>query len=69
MYTPQVCGLPEHTLEVVGGKEIRKKEKKEKKVMNNVSGLRRRIFGVWQRSMGSALSDCPMHYEGDRLLQ
>ena len=44
-------------------------KKKEKKVTNNVSGLRRRIFGVWQRSMGSALSDCPMHYEGDRLLQ
>ena len=47
----------------------KKKEKKEKKVTNNVSGLRHRIFGVWHRSMGSALSACPMHYEGDTLLQ
>ena len=47
----------------------KKKEKKEKKVTNNVSGLRRRIFGVWQRSMGSAPSDYPMHCEDDRLLQ
>ena len=43
----------------------KKREKKEKKVTNNVSRLRRRIFEVWQRSMGLALSDCPMHYEVD----
>ena len=47
----------------------KKKDKKEEKVTNNVSGLRRGIFGVWQHSMDSSLSNCLMHCKGDMLLQ
>ena len=57
-------------------RDLSKNEKEEKwkkgekgNEQRYVSGLRRRIFGVKQRSMGSALSDYPMHCEGDRLLQ
>ena len=54
-------------------KEKQKKRKNEKGEKRNeqryVSGLTRRIFGVEQCSMGSALRDYPMHCEGGMLLQ
>ena len=40
-----------------------------KKKTNKEFGSRRRIFGVWPRSMGSALGDCLMHYVSGTLLQ
>ena len=42
---------------------------KREKEMNKEFGARHRIFGVWPRSMGSALGDCLMHHAGGTLLQ
>ena len=42
---------------------------KKEKETNKEFGARHRIFGVWPRSMGSALGDCLMHHAGGTLLQ
>ena len=42
---------------------------KREKEMNKEFSARHRIFGVWPRSMGSALGGCQMHHAGGTLLQ